>query len=268
MKILTGSCGATARSLIPNPTAGRSPAATGLCVIALFVAGCRTPREPIPTFDRATAAESLDRIAERGRSVEDVTGKGTLTLADGDGGSVRLDVVYVLSPPGRARVRAWKFTRAVFDLTLRDGEVWLYAPRAQGAEDGLARFGEAVAAWLALLGGDLRGPGTTAEVDGDRLIVRRPMPGGLTLRGAIDRDTLTPRRYEGVDEEGRVRFRLRLGGYRPLGETVWPEVIEASSGGGTVRVEARQLDADVAPPTAFDPPRRARRIPTAASSAR
>ena len=230
------------------------------CVLLFVLAGCRSPREPIPTFERAAAAESLDRIAERGRLVEDVTGKGTLTLTNADGGSVRLDVVYVLSPPGRARVRAWKFTRAVFDLTLRDGEVWLYAPRAEDAADGLAQFGQAVAAWLALLGGDLRGPGTTAEVDGGRLIVQRPMPGGLTLRGTIDRDTLTPRLYEGVDEEGRVRFRLRLGGYRPLGETVWPEVIEASSAGGTVRVEARQLDADVAPPTAFDPPRRARRV--------
>ena len=137
---------------------------------------------------------------------------------------MRLDAAYVLAPPDRARVRAWKFGRAVFDLTrTADGDLFLFLPRGDDRADELTasagQFGAAIGEWLRLLSGDLAGPGATATADGDRIIVRRPAgQGGLSLRVTIDRPTLTPRLYEAVDDGGRVRFRLLLSEYRPLGD--------------------------------------------------
>ena len=234
--------------------------------ISLILAGCRSPAPtPLPTYPRVSAAESLDILAARSASLRDVTGRGRLTFEGRDGRSVRLETAYVLAPPDRARVRAWKFGRAVFDLTRRDGELFLFLPRGDDRAAELTRsaatFGDAVGEWLRLLSGDLAGPGATATLDGGRLVVRRPMEGGLTLRATIDRDTLTPRRYEAVDSAGKTRFVLTLSGYRPLAGGVWPTVVEARGPDGFVRVEATDLEADVAPAAAFDPPRRARRIP-------
>ena len=238
------------------------------CLVLLMIAGCRTAPPPveddIPRYPMLSASESLATIERRNAAVEDVTGKGTLIFTAADGESIRFDTVFVLAPPDRARVRAWKFSRAVFDLTRTADGVWLFLPRgddrAEELESSANALGDAVGEWLGLFAGGLDADAGDTEVRDDVLIVRRPMRDGLTLRATIDRRTLTPRRYDGLDANGKLRFRLILDAYAELGDTVWPRVVEARSADGVVRVETNELDLNIAPPTAFNPPRRARRL--------
>lgn len=235
-------------------------------IVVLGLVGCRTgsPREEIPRYAPMSIERSMAIIELRGDVATDVTGQGTLTFIGADGRSVRLDTVFVLAPPDRARVRAWKFSRAVFDLTRTNEGVWLYLPRGDDRADELTEsarnLGDAIGEWLNLSTGRLDVAEGQARIEGDEIIVQRPMRDGLTLRATIDRATLTPRRYEGLDDNGKVQFRMILGRYQQLGATVWPAVVVAQSESGTVRVEARELDLNVAPPTAFTPARRAEKL--------
>ena len=253
-----------------------------LCVASLVLSGCVTRRaklveESVPRYPQMPAQESLARIQDRNTDLQDVTGKGTLTFTGRDGRSVRLEAVFVLAPPARAaRVRAWKFGRAVFDLTRTPEGVWLYLPRgdegdrAEALTTSAQSLGDAIGQWLDLFADGPATPGGTVTARGETLVVRRPMEDGLTLRATIDRRTLTARQYDGLDTDGRVRFRLVLDQYRELapGGAVWPQVIEARSASGTVRVEASELEVNIAPPTAFVPPTRARRLDGAGADTR
>ncbi len=238
------------------------------CLLLLALAGCRSTPPPVegnlPQYPMLSASESLEAMRQRNAGVGDVTGKGTLTFTAADGESVRLDTVFVLAPPDRARVRAWKFGRAVFDLTRTADGVWLYLPRGDARADELEASAGALSAaigeWLNLFSGGLDADARDVDVESNRLWIRRPMGEGLTLRILVRRDTLTPSIYDGVDAVGTVRFRLLLDAYTPLGPTVWPQIVEAISADGTVRIEANELELDVAPPTAFEPPRRASRL--------
>jgi outer membrane lipoprotein-sorting protein len=233
-----------------------------LCIAA--IAGC-AQRENIPTYPPMDAQHSLEIIRQRSSQVQDVSGEGALTLTDRGGRSVRLDAAVVLAPPDRARVRAWKFGQAVLDLTILPEGTWLYLPRGEDDYAEQLRFASrsatrAVRQWLGLFAGQLDEPGSSARIEGSRLVVTRSMNDQMTLRATINRDTLTPRRYALKDASGKERFSLTLDHYRVLGQTVWPSRVEGRSESGSITIEMRDVELNYAAPAAFKPPTRAERV--------
>lgn len=84
--------------------------------------------------------------------------------------------------------------------------------------------------------------------------------GGI-LTTTLDRATRTVRSYRLENPKGVERFTLTLDRYRTFGSTLWPARLEARSVTGTIVVETRELEPNVAAETAFTPPPRAKRLP-------
>ena len=81
------------------------------CVLAIV--GCA--QEHLPTYPRLGPPQLITAMRDRSRAVRTVSASGIITLTRAGGESVRLDGAIAMQPPDRARLRAWKFGRAVFD---------------------------------------------------------------------------------------------------------------------------------------------------------
>jgi hypothetical protein len=231
------------------------------------VAGCHPdpPREHLSTVTPSDAPAELRELVRRSSLIHTVAGSGTLNLTGPDGQSVVLDLAVALAPPDRARVQAFKFGQTVFDLTVLPTGAWLEASDHGGGRAAVAGATAArVTRGLSLLGGGFfNDPATTGHDDGDQLLLTRPRPGEPTIVCHVERATLVPRRFELVDDAGRVRFTLSLESYQPAaGGALWPRRVVADGDGG--RAVVTLDDADVnggLPPAAFDVPPRAGRLP-------
>jgi outer membrane lipoprotein-sorting protein len=238
------------------------------CLVSLL-SGCapKPPPENIPAYPSMDAPSSLRTLAERARQVQSLSGEGLITLTRPDGQSVRLDAAIAMRPPERARIRAWKFGRAIFDLTVTPDGVWVLSPDDPQRREQIRSAGVGAAqlarTWSLLSGGFFEQPDLKTELqDSRRLLVHRDVPGEPTVLCEVDRQTLTPRRYSLLDDRGATRFTLTLDRYQTFGATVWPTRLVATSDGGIVEVQLRQVDVNPdLPPTAFTPPRRAERMP-------
>src|SRR5438105_2819264 len=103
------------------------PPSSILVFFTFLIAGCATP-ERIPKYPPMPPDQALKLLADRAHVIHAVTAQGTITLTRAKGDTVRLDAAVVLDPPTRARLRAWKFGHAVFDMTLTPEGLWLVAP--------------------------------------------------------------------------------------------------------------------------------------------
>jgi outer membrane lipoprotein-sorting protein len=230
--------------------------------------GCAPREEPesIPKYKLTGPDETLRQLAERARRVQALSGEGLITVRPPDGQSLRLDGLIVMRPPDHARLRATKFDRAVFDLTVRPDGVWMLSPDDPTRKEQIAAAGASAAklakTWSVLSGGFFEGAGLQAREQGDRLVVRRRVSGEPDVVCEVDRPTLTPRKYQLLDDKGVARFTMAMDRYRPFGDVVWPMRLTATSDGGVVVVELREVEVNPdLPPGAFDPPKRAERLP-------
>jgi len=233
----------------------------------LGAGGCATRvQENIPTYPLTDAASTVRLVAEHAKQVHSLTGEGLITLTRPDGESVRLDAAMAMQPPQRARMRAWKFGRAVFDLTVTPEGVWAVIPEDPKRKEQITAAGVSAAklakTWSVLSGGFFESPGLKAETRGSKLLVRREMSDEPLVVCEVDRSTLTPRKYSLLDDKGVTRFTLSLEQYRQFGNVVWPTRLIAVSESGTVEIELR--DVEINPelePAAFVPPKRAEKLP-------
>lgn len=227
--------------------------------VLLSLAGCAT-KENIPVYPATQPSTVIAAIQSRSTSLHAATGKGAVSLSSPKRGSVRLDAAFVLAPPDRARVRAWKFNQAVFDLTVTGDGVWLYSPRDPSAENSSSNVGAGIRDWLKYLGVGVPA-NSVVRSETDRTLTLEASAQGGTLTTTLDRPTRTVRRYRLVDDHGVERFTLTLGQYRDFAGTIWPTKIEAKSASGTITVETSELQPNVAASAAFTPPSRAKRLP-------
>jgi outer membrane lipoprotein-sorting protein len=236
--------------------------------LLLFVAGgcAQHAKENIPTYPLTDAASSVKLVAEHAKQVHSLTGEGLITLKRPDGESVRLDAAMAMQPPERARIRAWKFGRGVFDLTVTPEGVWAVIPEDPKRKEQITSAGVSAAklakTWSVLSGGFFDSPGLSSEIRGSKLLVRRATAGEPVVVCEVDRQTLTPRKYSMLDDKGVMRFTLSLEQYRQFGPVVWPTKLTAISESGTVEIELR--DVEINPEleaAAFVPPRRAEKLP-------
>jgi outer membrane lipoprotein-sorting protein len=239
-----------------------------LLVLGLTSTGCAPKEQPetLPHYPLSDATETLHQLADRAKRVHSLNAQGLITLTKPDGDSVRLDGLIVMAPPDRSRLRATKFDRVVFDLTVTPDGVWMIAPDDPKRKEQIQKAGAGAAklakTWSLLTGGFFDSPNLHAEEHGDRLTVRRQTPGEPTVICDVDRPTLTPRRYSLLDDHGVQRFSMTLDHYRQFGDIAWPMRLTAVSEGGTVVVELRDVEVNPELPTgAFTPPRRAERLP-------
>src|SRR5215207_7588135 len=104
-----------------------------LCVsaVAFQLLGCarRQNASPLPTYPSLDNAAALKVLAGRAEAVKSMSAQCALTLTRPDDQSVQLDGAVVMEPPGKLRLRAWKFGQAVFDLTLTPDGLWVMTPQ-------------------------------------------------------------------------------------------------------------------------------------------
>lgn len=235
--------------------------ARAAAVIACVVlAGCAKP-SPLPTYKRMPLEPSLDVVRTRSAALERVSGQGTITLENPDRDAVRLDAAFALAPPGQARVRAYKFTQAVFDLTLSDRGLFVFIPRERGKPGDLLNATRgaagAIRQWLAFFSGQIDASGASVTEDAKTITLSRPQPDGLTLTTTIDRPTLLVRSQTLTDSSGTRRFELTFDRHRDFAGTLWPARIVAWSERGTITIETGDLQPNVVADGAFTPPPRA-----------
>jgi len=235
--------------------------------VALAAGGCaKSFREQIPTYPNMDAAASVNALVAQAKKVHTLNGQGLITLTRPDGQSVRLDAAMAMQPPERARFRAWKFGRGIFDLTVTPEGVWVVTPDDAGRKEQIRSAGVSAAklakTWSVLSGGFFESPGLTNEERGGKLIARRQSGDEPVVVCEVDRRTLTPRKYSVLDDAGKARFTLTMGHYRQYGDVVWPTRLVAVSDGGTVEIVLNEVEVNPElPPRAFVPPSRAEKLP-------
>jgi hypothetical protein len=233
-----------------------------LCSMFAIAAGC-VAKESIPIYPATQPSSIVETITARSAALQSATGNGAVSLSSAKRGSVRLEAAFVLSPPDRARVRAWKFNQAVFDLTVKPEGTWLYSPRDPSmATNSSANVGGGIRDWLAYLGSGVPAGSAVLRTTEQSLTLESPdSRSGGTITTTIDRPTRTVRQYRLVDSAGSERFTLSLEHYRDFAGALWPTRIEAKSATGTIVVETDTLEPNVASTAVFTPPARAARLP-------
>jgi outer membrane lipoprotein-sorting protein len=238
---------------------------SSILAFLLTLTACQHPyQEHIPFYSRLDPAATLAQLIQQSNQVRTMSGSGTLELTQANGQSVRLDVAVVLQPPDRARLRAWKFGSAVFDLTALPDGVWLESSKdSNRPQQGIGSTAAPVAkAWSLLDGSFFRSPDLVTRNDGKWFIVQSANVNGPTMIARVDRDTLTPRQYQILDAVGRVQFTLTLDHYEDFNGILWPCQIIAISEAGTVVVDLNDVELNTElPPLAFKPPRSAEKLP-------
>lgn len=229
-----------------------------LLLISALCGGCETAqRENIAIYQWNNLDSAVRDLRQRADAIQTVSTECTITLTRADGDSAAFDGAMVMQNPDRVRLRAWKFNRAVFDLTLTPEGLWVMTPDHPGHKEQIvpatASAADFIKQWAWLNGGMFRSADLQAREHGDSLV--------LTSRGMsceVDRKTLTPRRY--VTTDG---FELRLERYREINQLPWPtRLIARNPSAGTVIVQQRniEINGELAP-NAFVPPRRAEKRP-------
>ena len=105
-----------------------------VAALLLAAGGCarKAPPSPLPTYAGLDDAAALKVLAARAEAVKTLSAQCALTLTRPDDQTVQLDGAVVMAPPEKLRLRAWKFGRAVFDLTLTEAGLWVMTPQDAG----------------------------------------------------------------------------------------------------------------------------------------
>ncbi len=239
-----------------------------------LLGGCASD---LPRYPAMSDADALATIAARQASVVSISAECDLDLTDARGQRVSLDGVLVAEPPGKVRLRAWKFGQAVFDLTLIDGKGWMMVPddvRGAGGPGSAVGAGATqrldaqsiparrVSEALQLLGPAYFRSAIPAGGDGAILLARGPALGQVDTVCEIERLTLTPRRFVVAGTGDIPASELLLDEYALVNNVPWPMRVRLVSPSGEVLMVVRELELNgEIPAGAFVPPKRAKALP-------
>jgi hypothetical protein len=170
-------------------------------------------------------------------------------------------------PPDRLRLRAWKLTQAVLDLTLNEDGLFLYHKKQSDDSDAAVRklSEDRFVAALTLLPGF----GHTADWmpageanDGEFRITKAKADEHVLIECFVDKATLTRRRCVHRNDDGEVVQTLCFADYRSIHGTAWPMRLEVRGKYGHVDLTFESVDVNEGlSPRAFVPPRRAVKQP-------
>ena len=235
-----------------------------LLVGAALLAGC-AGKPALPRQPKLAPADAIAWLAQQDEKAGSVSGEGNVTLTRGNGQSVRMDVVMVAEFPEHVRLRAWKFGRAIFDLTLKPEGVWMLVAMESRREKLLpagANAADFMRGWSALHGGFFIDPELKIVEETDEvLVLERPADKGTRIRATVDRLTLSVRQHTVLDEKGKSRFTIDYDRYREINGVAWPMRLRAKGEQGSIVIDLEevQLNEPLAP-GAFVPPARAEKL--------
>ena len=232
-------------------------------VILVAGAGCTSP---LPRYDWHDAQTAFRIMTERESAIRTFSATCRILLESGNG-RVQLTGALVAEPPDRLRLRAWKFSQTVLDITLNDDGLFvLQKGRSDDAKEKLehvdhARFVEAIS----LMPGFERDAAWQAgrEIDQDEFAITKPSSDdGPAIECIADKATLIRKRCLYRDDANRVRQSLSFDAYVHVDDTVWPMRVtgEGESGLFLLLFDRIDINAELAE-RAFVPPRRAVRQP-------
>lgn len=220
----------------------------------------------LPLYAWTDSRMAIDAMTKRDAGVDSFSATCRLLLQSA-AGEVELTSVIVAQPPERLRLRAWKFSQPVFDITLNPNGLFVFSKDSgQGTAaqtDRLTRDGLIEA--TAMLPGFAGKEGWHADDDLDRDNFYRSRSldaDGNVVRCTVEKTTFTTTRCDFLDGDGAMRQSLLYGNYRVLGNTVWPMRIEGTGldESFTILFDRVELNPELSP-RAFTPPRRAVKQP-------
>lgn len=230
-----------------------------MCVSAILwlpviIGGCQTP---LTQYERMDADASLSTMAQRQSLIETIEAIGTVVLAEQDGDEVRLDTAMVAQLPDRLRLRAWKFDRAVFDVTLIDGAVWLYQTEkneSNSDSNPLSNAGVGLAFLLEVLGGEFYESAHVDSMLDSKVLVARGSIREQQVVCSIDRRTLTAREFA-ADGDASQSWSVQLNDYRMIDLVPWPYeiVVQSPDGRFELHFHEAMLNSELSS-SAFTPP--------------
>jgi hypothetical protein len=225
------------------------------------LAGCAAPEaRKYRWVDEPTALADLRQRAE---ALKTLSAECAITLERPNGETVKFDGALVMQPPNRLRLRAWKLSRAVFDLTLNDDGLWVMTmddpKRSAQLMPASVQAADFVRELSLFTGGFFTRdpPPWTQQRGSGTLVFTRDTKDG-TLSCEVEREMLVPRRFYARGPEGQ-RVELKMDEYRVYRDGVtWPDEIEAVSELGRINIEQRNVEVNrELAPNAFVPPKRA-----------
>lgn len=241
--------------------AGCSMALFAMTWMLCLLTGCSAT---LPIYPAMSDADALGVIAARLHAVRSISAPADLTLTNATGQTVSLDGALVARPPERARLRAWKFGSPVLDLTIVPDGVWAYAASRDGSPstDMTKLPAQGVSRSIEMLSGAYfdRARAMPQESTDVTLVVVGEAFGRDDVRCAIDRATLTPRRFW-FSGDGQ-NLEILLDEYELIGEIVWARRMEFRGPDGKIQIRLGETElSGELPENAFVPPARATRLP-------
>lgn len=237
-----------------------------LLLILVLAGGCASnvPGDNIPDMPWHGAEQELQILRQRAAAIQSVSATGTIALSRPHADSVRLDCAMV-SKPDHLRLRAWKFGRAVFDLTLTPDGLWLFTPDdpslKQKARAGGLDAGKLARSWKTFTGGLFVAPGLRRN-QGMRTDQFAATIDGAVVQSTVSTAKVVPLDYTVAPPGAGAAFSLSLEDYRMIGELPYAFRYVAKSPTGTIRIQLRdvELNGELAE-GAFVPPKRAEKLP-------
>jgi outer membrane lipoprotein-sorting protein len=226
-------------------------------------AGCATS---IPRYHWSSDGDALRELSRRADEVKTIEAACAIALRDENDQHVTLDGALVARQPDHLRIRAWKFEQVLFDVTSTPDGVWIDMPdhdkRLQHSE-----LGDNISRAWALFSGEFMMRNLTIDhqrsSSGEVIVVEAPPATTDPITSCVvERDTLTPTRYEVRAHDGILLYAIRLENYRQIGAIIWPCRIAFESGANSMSINLRdvELNGEVNP-NAFTPPPGAVRQP-------
>jgi len=243
----------------------------GVCLTAWSAAcitGCAStrPKPPanLPHYDWSDAATALRTMEDRDHAVDTFSASCDL-LVENHGKRVALTGAVAADPPDRLRLRAWKLSQAVLDLTLNEDGLFLYQRKRDGDDDSsVSKLTEKrfVSVLKLLPGFGATGQWTTKTVGRKEFSIVSRSADGPMIECFIDKRTLTRTRCVHRDDQGHVGETLTFTSYRPIDGTVWPMHLAVRGLHGNVDLDFDDVNInEELSPRAFKPPRRAVKQP-------
>ncbi len=224
----------------------------------LAICGCG-PRLPVHPWRGHDLA--LRTIVHRAELLETLTAECRLILTRPDGTCTQLDGALVARMPGYLRLRAWKFSQPIFDVTLTPQGLWVFAADRAGGDSLQSLPAERIVDAWSLLSAGIVDPSWDPLPD----LGRRRFRVGKDVSSrdaatncAVDRSTFTIRECEFTADEDDGSLALRMDRYKVIDGHVWPLRIEALSDHGhvTLLLDDVSINGQISE-GAFQPPRRA-----------
>ncbi len=230
----------------------------------LMTAGCQSN---LPRYSAMTAAEAMSTMRQRNRAMQSLSAPCRIVLTDQQGRGVELSGALVATREGQLRLRAWKLSQPVFDLTRNAEGWWLWEPEGRlsgeaAADMGLSSArGSAMVAHFAILWTLMTGEfgaGWMGEtISPDRLHVERTDDAQMTLACTVAAQTLTTTHCSVTGDDSTPQAEIKFSAYGSFGPYVLPARIDAAAQGrrftillDDISINDELSDQVFAPPTA------------------